>query len=84
MNAPGLSVVAIGSPIRVVCFHESSVSSRLVLLHLLLCVALGLLMGTDVTRDAQRFKVRWVVCQPLHLLLSLGRLHRFLVMHINR
>jgi hypothetical protein len=44
------------------------------------------LVRLDVARDAQGFEVvaTKIVCQPLHLLLSLGRLHRLLVMHVNR
>ena len=83
MNAPGLSVLAIWSPIRVIRFHESPSSSRLVGFHLLLAMAVHFLMGLDVTRNAKCFEVRWVVCQPLHLLFSLGRLDRCLVMHVN-
>ena len=110
MNAPGLSVVAIGSPValratlftlgmtdasivllllthkvRVIRFHESPSSSRLVLLHLLLGVASHLLMRLDVARNTQRLQVvaTHVVCKVFHLLLSLGRLDGRFVMNIH-
>ena len=69
--------------VRIIGFHESPSCSRLVLLHLLAGVALGLLVRLDVARNTQRFEVRWVVCQPLHLLLGLGRFDRCLVVHVN-
>ena len=82
MNAPGLSVVAIGSPVRVIRFHESPSSSLLVGFHLLLAMAVHLLMRLDVAGNAQRFQVSLVVCQPLHLLLSLGCFDWHLVVYV--
>ena len=66
MNAPGLSVVAIGSPIRVVRFHESLSSSRLVLLDLLLGVALSLSVNLDVAILTHQHDVVRVVTSGLH------------------
>lgn len=83
MNAPGLSVVAIGSPVGVIRFHESPSSSLLIGFHLLLAMAVHLLMRLDVARNTQRFEVHWVVCQPLHILLGLGRLDGRFVVNIH-
>ena len=79
----GLSRWVIGVKVRIIRFHEPPPCSRLVFLHLLFCMAVHLLVGLDVARDAQQFDVADIVCQPLHRLLSLGRLYWYLMVAVN-
>ena len=41
------------------------------------------LVGLDVARYAQGFKIGGVVCEPLHFLCGLSCLHRLTVVNIN-
>ena len=75
MNAPGLSVLAIGSPVRIVRFHESPSRSRLVLLHLLLCMGFGFGVGLDVAGDTEQTDVVNIVAESFHLLHRSTRLY---------
>ena len=79
-------VAFIWLPVRVIRFHESPSSSRLVLRDLLLCMGAHVLMHLDVAGNAQQLAVVGIVTPCTHSVWSFNRLRLFDrsdVMHVH-
>jgi hypothetical protein len=91
LHLPGLPItIGIREPyslflliVRVIAFHEPLTSSRLVLLHILLCMGVHRLVHLDVAGYAQQTAVGWVIGELFHLLHALTTLHWYDMVHVH-